>query len=251
MLIWGIWKKTTNLMTTNNAVLITAAGSSLRFGRKKEYLRLPEYAETQTTVLSASVYAFAVSGQFRFFVITVPEGDEDATAAMLAEDSKLTEFLRNFQHRLFIVSGGSTRQESVYKGLTVLAEKVPDNIAFVLVHDGARPWVSSQVITDVLKAAEQHGAAVPVIPVVDTQKEIDKEGKIIRHLDRQRIAAVQTPQGFLFNQLLAAHRSARYDGSTYTDDSEIYAKYCGAVYTCPGARKNKKITYQEDLKDTR
>lgn len=238
-------------MTMNNAVLITAAGSSQRFGEKKEYLKLPEYTETQTTVLSASVYAFAVSGLFRSFVITVPDGDEAVADAVLSQDSRLSEVLRGIQQHFFIVNGGTTRQESVYKGLTVLAEKVPEPLSFVLVHDGARPWVSPYVIERVLKTAEQRGAAVPVIPVVDTQKEVDADGRIIRHLAREQIAAVQTPQAFPFDRLLAAHCKAEHDGCTYTDDSEIYAKYCGAVYTCPGARENKKITYREDLKETR
>lgn len=235
---------------TNNAVLITAAGSSQRFGQKKEYLSLPEYAATRTTVLSASVYAFAAANVFRYYFITVPQGEKTRAKELLAADSRLAALFRSSATHLFIVDGGKTRQESVYRGLHALAEQAAEPIGFVLVHDGARPWVSTDVITGVLNAAQQHGAAVPVIAAVDTQKEIDTDGKIIRHLLRERIVSVQTPQCFPFDRLFEAHRSAAHDGCTYTDDSEIYAKYCGAVYTCPGSRENKKITYREDLEDT-
>ena len=162
----------------------------------------------------------------------------------MTADTRLSSFFEKEKNGLHIVEGGATRQESVYKGLLPLADT---GIAYILVHDGARPWVSGKVIASVLAATEQYGAAVPAIPVTDTQKEVDETGKIIRHLRRDRLAAVQTPQGFLFDKLLYAHRQACNDGNVYTDDSEIYAQYCAPVYICPGARENKKITYREDL----
>jgi 2-C-methyl-D-erythritol 4-phosphate cytidylyltransferase len=92
-----------------------------------------------------------------------------------------------------------------------------------------------------------HGAAVPAIAAVDTQKETDASGRIVRHLDRSRVVAVQTPQGFRFSDLLDAHRRASGDGVAYTDDTEIWGRYVGDVYVCTGDRDNKKITFQEDL----
>ncbi|MGI5089039.1 IspD/TarI family cytidylyltransferase [Treponema sp. OMZ 805] len=237
-----IWMTKTISMTANNAVLITAAGSSQRFGEKKEFL--PLSTDTHTSVLSACLYAFVSAGCVSCYVITVPQGKVETVYSLLAADTRLSSFFSTHRDTLHIVEGGATRQESVYKGLLALADK---NITFILVHDGARPWVSVEVITSVLTATEQYGAAVPAIPVTDTQKEVDKTGKIIRHLRRDLLAAVQTPQGFRFEPLLYAHRQACNDGNTYTDDSEIYAQYCGAVYICPGARENKKITYREDL----
>lgn len=237
-----IWTTKTISMTTNNAVLITAAGSSQRFGEKKEFLSL--HSDTHTSVLSACLYAFTSAGFFSRYVITVPQGKVETAYSLLATDIRLSSFFDTHQGSLDIVEGGASRQESVYKGLLTLADK---NITCILVHDGARPWVSGEVITSVLMATEQYGAAVPAIPVTDTQKEVDETGKIIRHLRRDRLAAVQTPQGFRFEPLLYAHRQACNDGKTYTDDSEIYARYCGTVYICPGSRENKKITYREDL----
>ena len=174
----------------------------------------------------------------------MPQGKVETAYSLLATDIRLSSFFDTHQGNLHIVEGGASRQESVYRGLLTLADK---NITYILVHDGARPWVSGEVITSVLMATEQYGAAVPAIPVTDTQKEVDETGKIIRHLRRDRLAAVQTPQGFCFESLLYAHRQACNDGKTYTDDSEIYARYCGTVYICPGSRENKKITYREDL----
>ena len=232
------------LMTTNNAVLITAAGSSQRFGEKKEYLALNH--DTHTSVLSAGLYAFVKTELFNRYVITVPQGGREAALSLLEDDTLLAPFFRTQRDRLLLVEGGKSRQESVYKGLLALADK---DVVHVFVHDGARPWVPAEVIAAVLEMTRQYGAAVPTIPVTDTQKEVDDTGKIVGHLRRNRLAAVQTPQGFLFDKLLAAHRRAEHDGIAYTDDSEIYAHDCGEVYTCPGARENRKITYPEDLKD--
>mgnify|MGYP001675229766 FL=1 len=229
-------------MTTNRAVLITAAGNSQRFGEKKEFLSLNP--DTHISVLSACLYAFVSTEQFSSYVITVPKGQVETAYTLLTSDTRLSSFFDAHHDSLFIVEGGMSRQESVYQGLLTLADK---NITYILVHDGARPWVSGNVIASVLAATEQYGAAVPAIPVTDTQKEVDETGKIIRHLRRDRLAAVQTPQGFLFDKLLYAHRQACNDGNVYTDDSEIYAQYCAPVYICPSARENKKITYREDL----
>ena len=237
-----IWMMKTISMTTNNAVLITAAGNSQRFGEKKEFLSLNP--DTHTSVLSACLYAFVSTEQFSSYVITVPKGQVETAYTLLTSDTRLSSFFDAHHDSLFIVEGGMSRQESVYQGLLTLADK---NITYILVHDGARPWVSGNVIASVLAATEKYGAAVPAISVTDTQKETDETGKIIRHLRRDRLAAIQTPQGFRFEPLLYAHRKANNDGNTYTDDSEIYAQYCAPVYICPGARENKKITYREDL----
>ena len=229
-------------MTTNNAALITAAGSSQRFGEKKEFL--PLSTNMNISVLSACLYAFVATGYFSRYVITVPLGQIEASYSLLAADTRLSSFFTMHRDSLHIVEGGATRQESVYKGLLTLANK---NITYVLVHDGARPWLPGEVIASVLTETEKYGAVVPAISVTDTQKEVDETGRIIRHLRRDRLAAVQTPQGFRFEALLYAHRQACNDGNIYTDDSEIYAEYCGSVYICPGVRENKKITYREDL----
>ena len=144
-------------------------------------------------------------------------------------------------------TGGKTRQESVYNGLKKLLElsgKAPD---LVLIHDGARPWVTEKIIRNVIEKTDIAGAAVPAIPAVDTQKEVDEHGKITQHLKRKYVYAVQTPQAFEFERLLQAHEKARCDGLEYTDDTEIWGAYCGDVYISEGDIQNKKITFQSDL----
>jgi len=155
-------------MTTNNAVLITAAGSSQRFGEKKEFLSL--HSDTHTSVLSACLYAFTSAGFFSRYVITVPQGKVEAAYSLLTADTRLSSFVDTHRDSLHIVEGGASRQESVYRGLLTLADK---NITYILVHDGARPWVSGEVITSVLTATEQYGAAVPAI-VVYAQSEANR-----------------------------------------------------------------------------
>src|SRR5215470_16746471 len=113
------------------------------------------------------------------------------------------------------VFGGATRQASVHAGLEALASRRPD---VVLVHDAARPFASTALISRAIIAATS-GAAVPVLPVVDTVKTVDRSGAITGTIDRGQLRAVQTPQAFGFELLLQAHRRAAADGrNDFTDD---------------------------------
>lgn len=235
-----------------HALLLTAAGSSVRMGgiAKKEYLTIREESTGTISVLSSSLFAFLSTGLFSRILITVPKNGEADARSVLKADGRIEALLSAQSVRLQFAEGGSSRQESVRKGLEHLAAEggsggsLPDT---VLIHDAARPWVSEKVIREVLETTLLKGAAVPAIPPVDTEKEIDPSGKIIRHLDRSRIICVQTPQGFRFRELLAAHEKAAGDSRTYTDDTEIWGTYAGDVYKTEGDRENRKITYPGDL----
>lgn len=231
-----------------DAIVLTAAGSSTRMGGpvKKEYLTISEEAGSRISVLSASLFQFLSLRLFPLVVITVPAGGEAEARAVLAEDRRIRALLASGRFDLRFAEGGASRQESVRNGLEALA-KSGGTIDTVLIHDGARPWICETVIRAVLEGARLHGAAVPAIPVVDTQKEISPDGRIVRHLDRSTIVSVQTPQGFRFAGLLEAHRKAANDGASYTDDTEIWGRYAGDVRVCAGDRENRKITYQGDL----
>ncbi|MBQ7158845.1 MAG: 2-C-methyl-D-erythritol 2,4-cyclodiphosphate synthase, partial [Treponema sp.] len=123
----------------------------------------------------------------------------------------------------------------------------------VFIHDGARPFVSAQIIRDCETAAKQYGASVPALQPVDTQKETDADGFITRHLVRARLAAVQTPQVFRLQPLLTAHRTAAAEHKDCTDDTEIWDAYVadGKTYNATkivaGSSENKKITYPSDI----
>ena len=117
-----------------------------------------------------------------------------------------------------------------------------------MIHDGARPFVSSTLVRKTLKAAQKFGAAVPALEPVETQKEIDSKKKIVRHLQRKNLAAVQTPQGFNYEKILQFHERAKKDSLDCTDDTEIWDNYAEQkTRVIPGESKNIKITYPKDI----
>jgi len=247
------------------AVILTAAGTSSRFekGQKKEFIPLYSKlfpSQVIGTVLSCSAEPFlqflSATPLFTLcnLIITVPLGNTaqniDRATKALFSSTFVTETLSKMGIVPEFVSGGSTRQESVFHALEYLdcardSQKLLPHI--VLIHDAARPFTSATIVEHVLELAAQKGAAVATIPPVDTQKEIGSDGAIVRHLDRSTLVAVQTPQGFLFAPLFDAHAKAMGDGKPYTDDTEIWGRYAGQVYTCEGSVDNKKLTYQSDL----
>ena len=238
------WNQTTTLVTkmmnkpdVTIGIVICAAGSSTRFGSsvKKEYLPL----ETGT-VLSTSVKKFINALNISALVITVPHNGTEQAKAALFNDTSIT-----FPENIFFTEGGKTRQESVFNALKTLAS-IKNPPEYVLIHDGARPFVTEKIITDTINAAILHGAAAPGTTPVDTQKLLDENNFIIEHLQRSRMSAIQTPQGFKLKELLEAHQKALKDNKEYTDDTEIWGKYCGKVMAVQGDAANKKITYASD-----
>lgn len=241
-------------MARSLALILTAAGSSARMGGsvKKEYLTIDDSGTDTVSVLSSALHAFLSTGLFSDILITVPPGGIAEASALLARDGRIDALVCAHRSRpIVFAEGGATRQASVKNGLERLASVIADEgrplPELVLVHDGARPWVTERTILAVVECARLRGASVPGYNPVDTQKEVDDTGKVIRHLDRPKIVSVQTPQGFRFAPLLDAHRAAALDGKAYTDDTEIWGRYSGDVYVCEGDRANKKITFQEDL----
>lgn len=237
------------MMTSNIAIIITAAGSSTRIGSgiKKEYLPY-----NNGTVLSGCAKTFLntclnLKYTITDFIITCPAGGKEECKNALMQDKELQKFCYELWHEKEklpeIVEGSDTRQKSVYNGL----KAVKNNPDIVLIHDGARPFVTPQIIQDTITAAVEYGASVPGITPTDTQKQIDENGFIVSHLQRSHLTAVQTPQTFKFIQLLEAHKKAMADNKEYTDDTEIWGTYVGKVKVVPGDVKNIKITYPQDL----
>jgi 2-C-methyl-D-erythritol 4-phosphate cytidylyltransferase / 2-C-methyl-D-erythritol 2,4-cyclodiphosphate synthase len=141
--------------------------------------------------------------------------------------------------------GGATRQASVRAGLEALAARKPD---IVLVHDAARPFATPALVKRAIAAAEKTGAAVPGLPVTDTIKAVDDGGFVAQTLDRNRLRAIQTPQGFAFAPLLDAHRRAAEQGRIdFTDDAAL-AEWAGMkVSVFEGEPSNIKITNADDF----
>jgi 2-C-methyl-D-erythritol 4-phosphate cytidylyltransferase/2-C-methyl-D-erythritol 2,4-cyclodiphosphate synthase len=139
------------------------------------------------------------------------------------------------------ISGGATRQDSVRLGLEALANDPPD---WVLIHDGARPFVDSGLIARVLKALATEPGAIPALPVHDTLKR-GEDGKIAATVPREGLFRAQTPQGFHFSPILAAHRANQ--GRELTDDAALFEAAGLPVALVEGAEENVKITTRRDL----
>ena len=145
------------------------------------------------------------------------------------------------------VVGGPTRQESVLLGLESLVDANPD---FVLIHDAARPLVDRATIARTLGALERAPGAVAAVPVSDTLKRADPEAPggrttIVATVARDGLWRAQTPQGFRFRDILAAHR--RFAGAEFTDDAAVAERAGLAVALVPGSEDNVKVTTEDDL----
>jgi 2-C-methyl-D-erythritol 4-phosphate cytidylyltransferase len=138
-----------------------------------------------------------------------------------------------------VVPGGARRQDSVRLGLEALGA-----CEYVAVHDGGRPLVAPGLIGRGIEAVRETGAAVPAIPLADTVKEAGPDGIVLRTLDRSRLWAVQTPQVFLYELLLRAHREITADA---TDDASMVEALGEPVSIFEGSRTNLKVTTAEDL----
>lgn len=215
---------------------------------KKEYRLLPgdcpDGEGKPLTVLGAGACAFASVPAVTLLVITVPTNGEVA-----ARNSLPAALLKSgCLPRILFVPGGPTRRASVHHGLALLSAYGPD---YVLIHDGARPWVDRELIERVIAAAVKNRAVVPLMPLTETPKEIDEAGFVRRHLRRASVGAAQTPQGFAFPDILNAHEQAAErelrEGYEYTDDAEVWGEFIGPVASAQGSAKNRKITFPEDL----
>lgn len=213
------------------AILIVAAGKGTRLGGDipKQFLHLGG-----KSILQHTIEVFA-----GFNDIDVIQTVIDRSALALYQES-----IQPSKLLLDPVFGGERRQDSVRAGLEALVSHQPD---IVLIHDAARPFLPLRVIDDILKALEEYPGAIPVLPVTDTLKRADKiiEG----HVERAGLFRAQTPQGFHFSQILAAHRHCLEVGSKeMTDDAAIAEAYGLKVACVEGSEKNFKITNKEDMK---
>ena len=147
--------------------------------------------------------------------------------------------LEGFKKIVTVCTGGPRRQDSVKCGLLNLGP-----CDWVAVHDGGRPLLRSSAITRGVEAARETGAAVPVVPLIDTIKEVDQAGLVTRTLDRSRLVAVQTPQVFRYDLIMRAHEEVTDD---VTDDAAMVEAIGGQVQTFEGSPRNLKITTLEDL----
>ena len=158
------------------------------------------------------------------------------------EEALFSDTLRAFGETVHaVVPGGGDRQSSALAGLRAL----PDQESIALIHDGARPFVTGEIIDRVIAGVLDHGAAAAAVPVRDTVKRADEGGLVLETLDRSELWQMQTPQGAMIAPLLRAHRVAP---SRYTDDAALMEAAGHPVQLVMGSYDNIKLTSPEDLR---
>ena len=219
-------------MTGSVAAIVVAAGRGLRVGGPlaKQYRTI-----AGEPVIRTSLALFAAHPEIAFVQPVIHPDDRELFAVATA-DLKLAS----------PVLGGATRQASVRAGLHALEAHTPD---IVLIHDAARPFASPALLSRAIAAARATAAAIPGLPVVDTVKAVDAEGRVSATLDREGLRTVQTPQAFAFAKILAAHRRAQAAGrEDFTDDAAL-AEWAGMTVTVfEGEAGNAKLTSSDDFR---
>ena len=211
--------------------VIVAAGASTRMqGTDKIMADL-----CGTPVIVHTLRAFEQSPEIdEIVLVTRPELRAELTSVTARE---------GFGKVTAVVPGGNTRMESVNRGLTALSK----NIRLAAIQDGARPLVTGEIISAAVTKARTTSAAAPAIPVKDTVKVADSEGRVLSTPDRETLRAVQTPQVFDRDLLLAAWKKAEQEGKQYTDDCAAMEGLGKTVYLTEGSEENLKITTPLDL----
>jgi 2-C-methyl-D-erythritol 4-phosphate cytidylyltransferase/2-C-methyl-D-erythritol 2,4-cyclodiphosphate synthase len=206
------------------SVIIPAAGKGERAGFTRNKLLYP-LPLSSISCLEKTVQAF-VREDITQIVIAVSERDEEEIATLLSG------------YPVQLVRGGQTRTQSVQNALAAATGEI------VLIHDGARPFVSQKVITDCIESVKAFRSGICALPVTDTV--VCAEGnEIVSVPDRSRLYAVQTPQGFFTADMVAAY--SKIGEESFTDDSAVYAKYVGKPRLFLGERENVKLTFSQDF----
>lgn len=215
------------------AAVIVAAGRGRRMGHTVPKQFLPLCGKP---VIAHTLSRFEDASRVDGIVVVTPPGGEDETASSIVRRY-------GFRKIASVVPGGSSRQESVRRGLDALGE----DCRVVLIHDAVRPMVDERMINQCIDAAEDVGAAAIAVRMTDTVKESDEAGMAVRTLERGRLWRVQTPQGFRLDLIREAHRRAEEDGFTATDDASLVERLGQPVKLVEGSLENIKITTPEDL----
>ena len=212
--------------------IIVAGGSGTRFGAQlpKQFLEL-----AAKPILMRTINAFWENRDGSFdVIITLPTGQMELWRALCERHGFVV------PHR--VVPGGETRWHSVKNALDSIGDIA--DVDVIAVHDGVRPLATANLINRVLDAARRDGAAIPVVPLNDSVRQLDGDGGS-HALDRSSLRAVQTPQAFDARLLIDAYRQP-FD-PTFTDDASVVERYGHQVTLVEGDPQNLKITRPMDL----
>ncbi len=221
-------------MKSKNVVLITAAGKGKRMDStvKKPYLVLVD-----KPILSHTIERFEHNSTVDDIFLIVHKSDFEVCQNNVIEPYR-------YKKIRGLIPGGETRQESVFNGLSALT----DDIDYVIIHDGVRPFISDEIITKCLEAAAEWGASVAAVPVKETIKFANEDHFIVQTPNRKLLWRVQTPQVFRKRLIETAHKSALQEGKGAPDDATLVEKLGSPIKLVMGNYKNIKLTTPEDLR---
>ncbi len=205
------------------SVIITAGGTSSRYGNKNKLLEKIK----DLTVIEETVNKFLSTDNITEIIIPVNEQVINEFSAILTNP------------KIKIITGGDTRQKSVYNALKHV------NNEYVLIHDGARPLITNDIIQNTMDSTVKYGAVSVMTKTTDTIKEVDETGRIIRTIDRSKLYNTQTPQGFKTQLIINAHEKLK--NGNFTDDCSMLEELDIPVYIVNGSYTNIKITVKNDL----
>ncbi len=213
------------------AAIIPAAGSGRRMGRPKQWLPL-----AARPLLYWTLAAFEACPEVTEVVLVVPEEDVERARREIVLRYRLAKVRR-------VVAGGAERQDSVLAGFRALTSR-PD---IVMVHDGARPLISREVLERAIAATIECGATCTAVPARDTLKRVNAAGEIEATLPREAVWQAQTPQSFRYELLEEAFEVAAREGAAATDEAGLVERLGHRVRVVMGSRRNFKVTTPEDL----
>ncbi len=217
-------------MSGDAVAIIPAAGQGKRMAAGQNKLFLPLGTRT---VLQHTLTLFLTQPRISQIYLVIARQDMDRLLSWTEGERRIT-----------LVAGGEKRQDSVFNALERIRQGALPK--WILVHDGARPLCSSKLVERILKQCALTNAAIPVIPLTDTIREIRDSSS--RVLNRSQLFATQTPQGFEARLLIEAYQALQNQGWQTTDDASVVEQWGHAVSPVEGDVFNLKITRQQDLK---
>lgn len=211
----------------SNTAIILAAGNGTRMKADKSKLLLEINGKT---VIERTVNTFSNIADIDDIIVVVRETDIPLYENVLSK------------YNISYCIGGSTRQESVSNAVETV-----DNADMLIIHDGARPLVTENEISNTLRVAQEKGAAAVGVNVKDTIKVVDRNNKIINTPQRSSLIAIQTPQIFKFDKYVEAMKLAKEQNKDFTDDCKLLENAGEDVFVVDGEYTNIKITTPEDI----
>ena len=219
-------------MSKKNVAIILAAGKGIRLGGETEKAFVPLLGKP---MLAWTLTVFEAMARIDEIIVVVPPGRERTYREEVLEAHAIS--------KAVLVSGGRERQDSLLNGFA----RIEGGCSSVVIHDGARPMITADIVGQAMDAAEEHGAAVVAVPAKDTVKIGTAEGMVKHTPDRNRLWLAQTPQAYAYPVIREALYAAQRDGVQSTDDSALVERIGKPVALVTGSYENIKVTTPEDL----